>query len=110
MEGLELKCFELISNVGNAKSLFVEAIREAKEGNFDEADLKIKEGEEFFIQGHRVHAQIIQCEANGQIIESSLLLIHSEDQLMSAETIKLMADELIDSYKTIYELKDNQGD
>lgn len=108
MEGLELMCFELIANVGNAKSFFVEAIHEAKEGNFEEAKNKIKEGEEFFIEGHRTHAQIIQAEAGGEKVESSLLLIHSEDQLMSAETIKLMAEEMLDNYKLIFELKNKQ--
>ena len=30
MEGLELICFEIISSVGMARSLYIEAIQEAK--------------------------------------------------------------------------------
>ena len=34
MEGLELISFEIISNVGMSKSLSIEAIREARKGNY----------------------------------------------------------------------------
>ena len=37
MEGLELICFEIISSVGMARSLYIEAIQEAKAGNFEQA-------------------------------------------------------------------------
>ena len=37
MEGLELACFEIISNVGTAKSCYINAIHKAKEGDYEEA-------------------------------------------------------------------------
>ena len=37
MEGLELQCFQIISAVGMARSSYIEAIQEAKKGNFEEA-------------------------------------------------------------------------
>ena len=66
MEGLELVSFKIISAVGMAKSSYIEAMKAASEGDFELAKAKIKEGEESF---------------NGQ--------------LMSAETIKVMALEII---------------
>lgn len=109
MEDLELKCFQIISSVGMAKSSYVEAIREAKKGNFEEARAKIKEGDESFVQGHTAHAGMIQQEASGNPVAPTLLLIHSEDQLMGAETMKLVALELIDSYEEIKALKEKLG-
>ena len=44
MEGLELICFEIISSVGMARSLYIEAIQEAKAGNFEQAQELIKHG------------------------------------------------------------------
>ena len=41
MEGMELIAFEIISNVGMAKSLVVEALRVAREGNYEEAEAKL---------------------------------------------------------------------
>lgn len=66
-----------------------------EEENFDLADEKIKEGEKFFSEGHEAHSALIQQESSGDDIKLSLLLMHAEDQLMSAETIKIMAKEVI---------------
>ncbi|MCH4287462.1 MULTISPECIES: PTS lactose/cellobiose transporter subunit IIA [Bacillota] len=101
MEGLELTCFQIISSVGMARSLFIEAIQEAKAGNFEAAEQKINEGNENFTTGHHAHAQLIQQEASGEVTQMTLLLTHAEDQLMSAEAFKILAQEFIDLYKEI---------
>ncbi|MEG0240261.1 MAG: PTS lactose/cellobiose transporter subunit IIA [Erysipelotrichaceae bacterium] len=101
MEGLELTCFQIISAVGTARSLYIEAIQDAKEGKFDDAKAKIKEGEEVFVEGHKVHAELVQKEANGEEIKFQLLLLHAEDQLMSAEAFSIIAKEFIDLYEII---------
>ena len=101
MEGLELTCFQIISSVGMARSLFIEAIQEAKAGNFEAAEQKINEGNENFTTGHHAHAQLIQQEASGDVTQMTLLLTHAEDQLMSAEAFKILAQEFIDLYKEI---------
>lgn len=105
MEGLELLSFQIISAVGMARSSYIEAMQEAKKGNFDAAEAKIKEGEEYFTQGHTAHAGLIQQEAGGDPVHPTLLLLHAEDQLMSAETFKIMAQEMIDSYRRITALE-----
>ena len=105
MEGIELICFQIISSVGMARSSFIEAIQEARNYNFENAEAKIKEGEEFFVKGHQFHAELIQQEASGNHVAPNLLLIHAEDQMMSAETIKIFAEEFIHNYKEIAELK-----
>ena len=43
MEGIELIAFDIISNVGMAKSLAVEALRDVREGKYDEAEKKMNE-------------------------------------------------------------------
>ncbi len=67
MEGIELICFQIISAVGMARGSYIEAIDLAEQGKFDEAEAKIKEGDEFFTGGHSAHAQLIQKEANGGV-------------------------------------------
>ena len=37
VEGLEMICFQIISNVGAARSSYIEAIQKAKTGDFDGA-------------------------------------------------------------------------
>lgn len=99
MEEMEMACFELISAVGSARSSYIEAIHAAKVGNYKRADELIVEGDSRFMEGHKVHMKLIQNEASGKKNEMSLLLVHSEDQLMSAEGFKILALEFIDIYK-----------
>lgn len=99
MEEMELFCFELITNVGDARSSFIQAIAEAKQGNFDEAENLIAAGEKSFVKGHKIHSELIQKSAGGDEIPFSLILIHAEDQLMSAESFKILASEFIDIYR-----------
>ncbi|MBS3987213.1 MAG: PTS lactose/cellobiose transporter subunit IIA [Erysipelothrix sp.] len=98
MEGLELISFEIISTVGMARSCFIEAISKARELNFDEANSLIKEGENYFIEGHRLHTKLIQSEASGDKLVITILLTHAQDQLMSAESFKIIASEFIQTY------------
>jgi cellobiose PTS system EIIA component len=101
MNELELVAFEIISNVGMAKSLAIEAIREARDDNYEEAEKKIEEAKDFLVQGHHAHTGLISKEANGEKLEFSLIIMHAEDQLISAETIKDLAIELIEMNKKI---------
>ncbi len=106
MEGLELTAFQIISAVGTARSSYIEAIQKAKEGKFDEAEQLIKEGDEMFVEGHHAHAGLLEIEANqGQGSAVSLIILHAEDQLMSAEGFKTIALEFIDLYKRLVKLE-----
>ncbi|GFP76467.1 MULTISPECIES: PTS lactose/cellobiose transporter subunit IIA [Clostridium] len=99
MESLEMTCFEIISSVGSARSCYIEAIQEAKVGNFDKANELMQEGKRLFQDGHKFHKVLIEKEASGEKVETRLLLIHSEDQMMSAEVLEIMAREIIELYK-----------
>ena len=101
MEGLELTCFQIISTVGTARSMYIEAIQEAKAGNIEKARELVEEGEKVFVEGHKAHAGLIQQEASGEKVDVQLLLLHAEDQLMSAEAFKIIANEFIDLYEKI---------
>lgn len=102
MEGLELISFQIISMVGTARSQYIHAIRKAKEFEFEEAKAYLHKGELAFIEGHKIHAGLIQKEAEGKHEEINLLIVHAEDQLMSAEAFKIIAEEFIDVYNMLY--------
>jgi len=99
MEGMEMVSFQIISAVGTAKSMYIQALQEAKAGNFEEAEKLIAQGQETFLEGHKAHSSLIQKEASGEQLAFSLLLMHAEDQLMATETTKLLVTELIEIYK-----------
>ena len=99
MEGLELIAFQIISTVGTARSSYIEAIQAAKKGDFAGADQRIKDGDEALVEGHHAHTKLLQNEAEGNGSSINLLILHAEDQLMSAEAFKTIAIEFIDVYK-----------
>ncbi len=103
-EEYEMICFQIISNSGAAKSNYVEAIKKAKVGSYAEAEALMKEAEQYFVEAHRVHVDMIQKEAGGEETTFSLILMHAEDQMASVEMAKLMAEEIIDLHKKLDKL------
>jgi len=101
MEGVELICFQIIASVGTARSMYIEAIQEAKTGNFESARTMIKEGGTVFVEGHHAHMGLLQNEASGNKPEIGILVVHAEDQLMSAEAFGILAEEFVDLYERI---------
>ena len=60
--------------------------------------------QEFFVEGHHAHTGLLEKEAQeGQGSTVSLLIVHAEDQLMSAEAFKTIAAEFIEVYKRMSE-------
>lgn len=95
MDGLDevqLACFNIISEVGAARSSYIEAIDSAIAGDRDEASRLVAEGDECYARGHEIHTSLIQQEAAGQDVSFQLILLHAEDQLMSAETFKILTE------------------
>lgn len=92
--------FQIIAAVGNARSLYIKAIKQAKAGNFEQADALMDEGAASFSQGHAAHTGLIQHEAAGDPTQMTLILTHAEDQLMSAEAFGILAREFIDVYRS----------
>ena len=87
--------FSLISYSGEARSLCMEAMAKAREGDFNGAKEMLKEAEACIGNAHMSQTDLIQKEANGEKTEISLLLIHAQDHLMNAITVKELANEII---------------
>lgn len=101
MEDLELICFQIISHAGTAKSNYIEAMAKARGGDFRRASELIEEGVKSYRLAHKAHSSLITEEASGNKVEIGLLLMHAEDQLITTEVIKLMAEENIQLIKEI---------
>lgn len=95
--------FQIIMNSGEARSMAMEAIANAKEGKVDEARQLVKDARTEIHKAHKHQTQLIQGEANGQKNEVTVLLIHSQDHLMNGMTVLDMAEQFIDLYEMIHE-------
>ncbi len=98
---LETICFQLITSSGAAKSAYMEAIQEAKAGDFKKAHALVEQGDKIAVAAHSPHLKLIQKEAAGHGETMTLLLTHSEDQMMSTEMFKVLAEEIIGLYEKI---------
>ena len=105
LEQLSEVAFQIITYAGEAKSEAMLAIYEAKAKNFDQAEQKIKLANEAINQASHQHFELIQAEAQGSKIEIPLLLMHAEDQLLSTQSVILLAEEIIRLHQKIKEQK-----
>lgn len=80
--------FQLISIAGNARSLAIKAVQQAKEGSFDEALKLLEESNDELVKSHQFQTDLLVNEARGMINDVNILLVHAMDHLsMAIETI-----------------------
>ncbi|QIZ46253.1 PTS lactose/cellobiose transporter subunit IIA [Dickeya zeae] len=93
---------ELVVNGGSAKSKAMQAMKAARMGDFDIAEIRIAEANESLQQAHFFQTELIQAEARGEKKASvSLIMVHGQDHLMNAMTTRDIALEMIEMYKII---------
>lgn len=73
----------------------------AKQGDFEEAGEKLKEAENALNEAHHIQTSLIQGEIRGEKTEISLLMVHAQDHLMNAMTVKDLAAEMVELYRRI---------
>ncbi|MFD2443833.1 PTS lactose/cellobiose transporter subunit IIA [Bacillus sp. CGMCC 1.16607] len=98
MENLETIIFQIILHGGNGKSSAMEAIQAAKKGDFTLATDKLKESSAALNEAHHIQTSLIQGEVRGEKTEISLLMVHAQDHLMNAITMRDLAAEIVDLY------------
>lgn len=103
MEELQMIAFEIIAAVGDARKYYSDAVKQANAGAFDTAKELIRKGNEELVRAQEAHLGCIQREADGEMLPFSILFMHSEDQLFSAELVRDMSLQLISVYEKINE-------
>lgn len=91
--------FQIILFAGNGKSTAMEAIQEAKEGKFEQADRLIEEAGKELGKAHGYQTKLLQEEVNGEGASVNVILVHSQDHLMTAMTVRDLAVEIIEIYR-----------
>ncbi len=104
LEEIQQLSFMIILHAGNARSAAMEAISLAKEFDFAAARDKIEEADQEFALAHGEQTKLLQNEASGEKNEVSVILVHAQDHLMTAMTVKDLANEMIDMYEKIKQM------
>ena len=89
---------QIVTYAGCAKSCYMQALQEAKKGNWELVEPRIKEGEQFYRQAHEQHGESLLKEVNTLEPQITLLMSHAEDQIMAAELVRVLVEELIEIY------------
>lgn len=97
---------ELVVNGGDARSKAMEAIRLAAKGDFEAADKKLEESAEALNRAHEFQTEMIQAQLRGEEVEVSLIMVHGQDHLMNAITVKDLATEMVAMYKKMKEMEE----
>lgn len=100
---LETIVMNIVVDSGSCRSYSMEAIHYAKEREFEQAEEALNNAEAEIVKAHHAQTELIQKEAAGEKTEISLLLIHSQDHLMTGMLCKDLAKEFVALYKTISE-------
>ncbi|MEL4506387.1 PTS lactose/cellobiose transporter subunit IIA [Luteococcus sp. H138] len=97
--------FQLILAAGNSKSKAYEAIEAAREERFDEARQFIRDSEAEFRAAHDLQFSLLQDEAKKRHVAVNIILVHAEDHVTMALMARENAEEFINVYSAIAELK-----
>lgn len=95
----------IIANSGDGRSKAFNALKQAQEGNFEEADKLINESSDAIGKAHDVQTQMLIDEANGKKTELSILTIHAQDHFMTSLLANDLIRQMIKMQKEITELR-----
>ncbi|WP_424321281.1 PTS lactose/cellobiose transporter subunit IIA [Lacticaseibacillus chiayiensis] len=90
------RAMKLIAIAGDAKSMAIRAMSVA-EDNHDIAEAKkiLKEAQTTLHKAHNIQTAWMTAEMNGEKVEKTILLIHSQDHFMAADIMMTVADKFI---------------
>ena len=88
----------LIMNAGNAKGEAIAALAAAKENHFSEAESRMKAANDALVEAHNTQTSLLTAEASGNNSEVTLLMVHSQDHLMTSIAFCDLAKEVIGLY------------
>ncbi|MBU5266992.1 PTS lactose/cellobiose transporter subunit IIA [Virgibacillus proomii] len=91
--------FQIILYAGNGKTSIMEAIQAAKAGNFTRANQLVEKAGEEIGKAHKYQTLLLKKEANGEGNIINVMLIHSQDHLMTTMTMRDLAIEIIEIYR-----------
>ncbi len=98
-QSVEMISFGIIANAGDARSFAFQALEAAKKGNFDEADELMKKSDEASTLAHKAQTDLLFNEVNGNPTPVNVLLVHSQDHLMTSMLAQELIKEMIIMYK-----------
>lgn len=105
-EELSEFAMQIISNSGMSRSASMEAVKFAREGEFEKCKQALEEANNFYLEAHKIQTELIVKETGEEEkIVVNLIMVHAQDHLTMALMSKDNAKEMINMYERIYKLE-----
>lgn len=104
---LEEYIFNIIGYSGMAKYYASEAIKSAKNGEFEESNEFLKKSDEEFSKAQDAEGALAKLRDKESKKCGELILIHSQDHFMGTMTYRELAKEMIDMCKKYSDIEKN---
>ncbi len=87
---------QCIAAAGDGRAKVAEALKQARHGNFGEAEDCLKAADEHLLKAHKLQIEeLLQKEANGELKGPfNVLIAHAQDYVMIGMAMKDMASEI----------------
>jgi PTS system lactose-specific IIA component len=89
---------EIVAYAGEARTMLLNAIKEAQKGNKEKSENLIKEAKDSLNKAHSVHGKLLADEAKGELGEMGLIMIHGQDHLMTTILLIDIVEHLCNIY------------
>ena len=91
--------FEIVAYAGEARSYLLQALKEAKNGDFSNVETLKEKANESILKAHKSQTEMLTMEARGEDVEIGFIMVHGQDHLMTTILLKDIIDNLIDIYR-----------
>ncbi len=96
---MESTVMELIINAGEARSYAMQALRAAKQGDWDQVDEQLTEASAASKRAHDVQTMLIGMDEGCGKIPVNLVMVHAQDHIMTSMLAREMIEELIEIHR-----------
>ena len=96
---VESTVMELIINAGEARSYAMQALRAAKQGDWDLVDEQLTEASAASKRAHDVQTMLIGMDEGCGKIPVNLVMVHAQDHIMTSMLAREMIEELIEIHR-----------
>ena len=95
--------FKIILHSGNARTKLINSLKSIKNFDFEQSKKLQKEAIEELNLAHMVQTKIINEEVNGKKQDVNLLMVHAQDHLSGAITLKDTVKEISEIFEILDE-------
>ena len=95
----EQRILQLVIQGGDARCTAMEAIEAARAGKFAQAEVLLERISRTLARAHSAQTDMLQEELNREQGGVTLLMVHAQDHLMSAITVRDLAREIVELYR-----------